>query len=358
MTPFRQHLTATAHREDFTPDDAQKDAVAVLDRLFVQLTSSPPSITNPKGFWDRLRGRRAPPTILLGAYLWGGVGRGKTRLMDLFFDVLPIEQKTRMHFQRFMRLVHHRLKAMPKYPDPLPVLAKELADKYRLIGFDEFHVDDVADAMLLSGLLHGLIENGVIFVFTSNLAPDELYLHGLQRERFLPAIDLIKRSTEVVHLSGKMDYRRASASATLTGFLLESDAAKTDFGEWFAQQAPEWLPNVTLEIHGRMFPARAVGGGHVWFDFATLCRTNRSSVDFLELCDRFHTWFISGISVMGPYDDDVANRFIQLIDALYDHKVQLYACAHVPLDQLYQGRRLAFAFARTTSRLSEMLAKN
>lgn len=358
MSPLGKHLEELARREKFLHDPAQQEALQYLDRLYTELAARSSVAQDKPRFFSRFLSAVGPLSRIKGVYLWGGVGRGKTRLMDMFFDAVPVEGKTRMHFQRFMRLVHNRLKELPQYPDPLPVVAAQLAQQYRLIGFDEFHVDDVADAMLLSGLLHAFIEQGVVFVFTSNLAPDELYLNGLQRERFLPAIDLIYRVTDVVHLSGDTDFRRLAVKQSLPGFMLETPENLTRFGEWFASQSPQWTPNVTLQIHGRAFPAKAVGEGMVWFDFQTLCKTKRSSMDYLELCDRFSTWFISGIHVMGEYDDDVANRFIQLIDALYDHKVRLFASARVPLAQLYQGRRLAFPFQRTASRLSEMLSKD
>ncbi len=359
MSPLIKHIEETARRENHVHDPAQQEALVHLERLYSQLVNRQPGSRGKSGLLTRLWTPSATTAATVkGIYLWGGVGRGKTRLMDMFFDALPVPLKTRMHFQRFMRMIHHRLRELPRHPDPLPVVATQLAGKYNVIGFDEFHVDDVADAMLLSGLLHALVDQGVVFFFTSNLAPEELYLNGLQRDRFLPAIDLIHRVTDVVHLHGETDFRRRAVKGELSAFMLETPENLARFGEWFALRSPAWTPNANLEIQGRIFPARAVGERNVWFDFATLCKTNRSSLDYLELCDRYSTWFVSGIHSLGEYDDDVANRFIQLIDALYDHQVRLYVSAHAPLEQLYRGRRLAFPFQRTLSRLSEMLSSS
>ena len=335
-------------------DDAQFNAVCALQKVYEQLLA--PSIKpTQKGFSFFKRKEVHAPTQ--GIYLWGGVGRGKTYLIDSFFSCLPFKEKRRVHFQRFMKEVHDILKNLPKTPDPLPIVAKRFADSTRLICLDEFHVADVADAMLLAGLLKGLLDEGVVLVYTSNIAPDELYLNGLQRQRFLPAIELIKQYNNVIHLDSPTDYRMGSSSSHLGFYAHSSDEIVQTFKEIIVEKVIgelNWSDN--LVINQRNLKTVAYGKNVIWSSFAELCGSPKSYYDYLVIAERFQVVMLSDIPAMNSGMDDVANRFIQLIDALYDHGSELIASASVNVPQLYTGQRLAFQFQRTQSRLTEMFS--
>ncbi len=352
MTPKERYQIDLTH-EGFHHDPAQDRAIEQIERLYARLTAPQrPSHPGLMGIF-----RKAPVASVKGLYLWGGVGRGKTYLVEIFYDCLKFSQKRRVHFQRFMQEIHRDLKALPKSPDPLPILANSLARETRILCLDEFHVDDVADAMLLAGLLKGLIESGVTLVFTSNIRPEELYLHGLQRQRFLPAIDSIKTHTEEIHVDGETDYRLGLLEQTETFFTPNDERAKQALLSRFKERVgADGAFNVPLEINKRTVIAKAQGTDVIWFDFGELCATPRSSADYLRVAEIFNTVFISDIAAMDESTDDVVNRFIQLIDALYDHNVCLIASAEVGVTNLYKGERQAFAFRRTISRLQEMFS--
>ncbi len=349
MTP-KERYRRDLRRPGFEHDPEQARAVEALDTLYHRLLEPPPKPT----LWQRLRGERPGP--VRGLYLWGGVGRGKTYLMDTFFDCIPFEEKERLHFHRFMQQIHEQLKKLPKTPDPLPIVAHEVARRVRLLCLDEFFVHDIGDAMLLAGFLEALFENGVTLVTTSNVAPRDLYRNGLQRQRFEPAIELIERHTETVALGHGRDYRSRLLEQAGT-YHVERQAAAAR--ERLAAQWRALVPNAVaaprpLAVNHRTIDAEALADGVAWFDFEALCATPRSAADYLEIARTFPTLLLGWVPVLDESRDDVAQRFIHLIDALYDHNVKLVVAAADYPPRLYTGQRHAFSFQRTVSRLVEM----
>jgi cell division protein ZapE len=343
-------------REGFVEDPAQRQAVAKLDALFQKLRASeraqretPPLLR----WWRNLRGGIAEPER--GLYLWGGVGRGKTYLVDTFYDCLPFQRKLRVHFHRFMQRVHAELRALEGEKDPLELIADRLAEDALVLCFDEFFVSDIADAMILGGLMEALFARGITLVATSNIIPDELYRDGLQRQRFLPAIELLKRHTEVLNVDAGVDYRlRALEQAELYHFPLDREANES-LQRSFDALAPETgLQWERLEINGRYLSSRCVADDVVWFEFAELCDGPRSQNDYIELARIYHAVLLGNVPAMGAANDDQVRRFISLVDEFYDHNIKLVISAEVPLLDLYSGGRLEFEFQRTTSRLQEM----
>ncbi|MFT4853025.1 MAG: cell division protein ZapE [Bacteroidia bacterium] len=288
-------------------------------------------------------------------YFWGGVGRGKTYLMDLFFDALPFANKQRMHFHRFMRHVHQQLQALQGEPNPLLGIADDFAAQYRVLCFDEFFVSDITDAMILAGLLDALLARGVVLVATSNVAPVNLYRDGLQRSKFLPAIALLVAKTTILNVDGGVDYRlRVLQDAEIFHSPLDA-AADASLARSFKSLSPNaGRPDVSLEIEGRNIPSRRCGDGVVWFEFSALCEGPRSQNDYIELAMQFQTVLVSNVPQFTPQHEDAARRFISLVDEFYDHNVKLIMSAAVPILALYKGERLVFEFQRTESRLQEM----
>ncbi len=297
---------------------------------------------------------RRPPTPQ-GVYIQGGVGRGKTWLMDLFHDCLPMLDKRRVHFQAFMKDIHDNLAGLPRSPDPLKVVARRIAGQTRVLCLDEFHVDDIADAMILSGLLDALFRHRVVLVASSNIPIDELYRDGLQRERFLVAIGLLHRHMREIRMCDGPDYRKASPERSQAVFLL-SQCDSRDLLETRLRQlaGPSIRRDVEITLNRHRLRARAVAEGLAWFGFDSLCAGWHSAADYVELAQRFHTVFIERVPVMTDEHDSEARRFIDLVDALYDNRVRVLMTAEAPPDALYRGRRLAFAFERTSSRLHAM----
>jgi cell division protein ZapE len=339
-------------------DPLQEMAVEALQRLYVDLLAQRESrqgwIT---ALTQRLRNQSGAP--VKGLYLWGGVGRGKTHLVNSFHECLPLEQKFRVHFHRFMQQMHAELKTLRHTPDPLKVVAERLVRRARIICLDEFHVSDVADAMLLGRLLAALFERGVTLVATSNIAPDDLYRGGLQRERFLPAIDLIKTHAQVLHLDSPEDYRlRALEKAEIYHWPLD-EASDESLLASFRRLGPEGVRvGEVLEIEGRPIKTVRSADGIAWFDFQELCDGPRGVADYIEIGRAYHTVFIANIPLMGDADNDKAARFIQLVDVFYDHNVNLIVSAAAPPNELYYPEgRLVFAFERTISRLEEMQSR-
>lgn len=339
----------------FTADSAQLRAVEELDRVRRSLIARPPA----RGLRSRLRkllpslaGRHPPVT---GAYLWGGVGRGKTFTMDLFFDSLPFEDKLRYHFHRMMYRVHRRLAELENLTDPLEVVAEELAAQARVICFDEFFVSDIADAMILGRLLDSLFRRQVTLVTTSNIPPNDLYSGGLQRQKFLPAIDLINTHTAVLRIDGGTDYRlRVLKQAEIFHSPLD-DAAEKNLAAYFRDIAPDTgTTDQNIEILGRAVRTLRRADGIVWFDHATLCAGPRSQDDYIEIARIFQTVILSQVPVMDEFRENEARRFIALVDELYDRRVKLIISAAAPIETLYQGTRLAREYERTASRLREM----
>lgn len=338
----------------FQQDPAQEQAVEHLDALHDALVREEAQYGRPLrrlGRW--LRGGRETPVT--GLYFWGGVGRGKTYLMDLFYDALPFERKLRIHFHRFMQRVHRELGEMEGHSDPLDAIAERFARETRVICFDEFFVSDIGDAMILANLLKGLFHRGVTLVCTSNIEPDGLYWNGLQRARFLPAIDLLNRYTHVLNVDGGVDYRlRTLEQAQLFHYPLDQ-AAEEGLRKSYRDLALEAGDHERdLEINGRLIRALRHSDDVVWFEFQELCDGPRSQNDYIELAREFHAVIVSGVPVMDGNSDDRARRFINMVDEFYDRCVKLILSAEAPIPELYQGTNLAFEFERTESRLLEM----
>ncbi|GHA87652.1 cell division protein ZapE [Lysobacter bugurensis] len=339
-------------RGDWSFDAAQQSALDELDRLYDALVTPP-----RRGLFDRLGdrlfGRTPPPPT--GLYLWGGVGRGKTFLIDLFFDALPIEHKRRTHFHRFMREVHAQLRAHAGASDPLALIARQWRDSLRVLVLDEFFVNDIGDAMLLGRLLERLFAEGVALVTSSNTAPENLYLHGLQRERFLPAIEQIQAHCATVHLDSPNDYRlRALTRSPVYRTPLDEQAEAWLTTRWIELTAGAPRIDGPLVIDERTIPVRALAEGHAWFDFGALCDGPRAASDYIEIATEYHTVLVGGVPRFDGRNDDPARRFVHLVDEFYDRHVNLVCTAADTPERLYAGGKLDGAFERTASRLVEM----
>ena len=291
-----------------------------------------------------------------GVYFWGGVGRGKSLLMDTYYEHIPVVRKIRIHFHEFMHGVHRELETLKGQSDPLDEVAKRVAERYRLICFDEFHVSDIADAMILHRLLDGLVKHGVGFVMTSNYKPDDLYPNGLHRDRILPAIELIKRINDVVNVDAGIDYRRRTLTQAVTYYTPNDDAAEEALANLYHKLTPH-SEGHSIHINHREIQARAYAGSVAWFDFNSLCGTARSQNDYLDLIRVFDTILLSNVPVMSPAMASQARRFTWLIDVMYDHNVKLFVSAQAPAEQLYTEGQMANEFFRTVSRLVEMQSK-
>lgn len=357
MTP-EEHYRRDLESDGFSYDPAQEQAVAHLQRFYEELIEERGRRTRSISALAKIKGvfRKTPEYMpVKGLYFWGGVGRGKTYLMDVFFDSLPFDNKLRTHFHRFMQRVHRRLKALEGSKNPLDIVADELAEQAMVICFDEFFVSDITDAMILGGLFEQLFERGVSLLATSNIVPDDLYKDGLQRQRFLPAIAALKQYTEVVNVDGGVDYRlRALEQAELYHSPLDAEA-DTSLRCSFDSLAPEpGKENVELDIENRIITAKMCADDVAWFEFDELCDGPRSQNDYIELAREFHAVLISNVPQLKASSDDQARRFINLVDEFYDRNVKLVLSAEVPLAELYAGGRLEFEFERTSSRLLEM----
>ncbi|MDD2712223.1 MAG: cell division protein ZapE [Simplicispira sp.] len=297
------------------------------------------------------------PDIPRGVYMYGGVGRGKSFLMDCFFNAVPLKRKVRLHFHEFMREVHRELAGLQGTVNPLDVLGARMAKRYKLICFDEFHVADITDAMILHRLLAALFENGVGFVTTSNFKPDDLYPNGLHRDRILPAIALLNERLEVLSVDNGTDYRRRTMEQVKLYHMPLGPDADAQMAQAFEQLAEVRDENPLLHIEAREIQARRKAGGVVWFDFKDLCVGPRSQNDYLELANQFHTVLLSNVPYMPVSMASPARRFTWLVDVLYDRRVKLIMSAAVPPEQLYTEGPLAHEFVRTVSRLNEMQSK-
>jgi cell division protein ZapE len=307
---------------------------------------------------SKLKRLFAAPDVPRGVYLWGGVGRGKSLLMDAFYATVAIGRKTRVHFHAFMRDVHQALRSLKDEVDPLAAVAARIAQRHRLVCFDEFHVNDIADAMILGRLLRGLLDNGVVLVTTSNYAPDDLWPQGLLRERFLPAIALIKQRLDVVEVDAGVDYRLRALEHVDAYHVPAGSAADEALASAYEAMRGGPDESTHLTIEGRTLVARRRAGSVVWFDFSALCDGPRSQRDYLELARRFAVLLLSDIPRMGVEMADQARRFTWLVDILYDHRVKLVASAAVPADALYPEGPNAREFPRTVSRLAEMRTRD
>lgn len=346
----RLREAVSAHRLQF--DAAQLDAAARLDRLAAELRAGAPGWL---GRWRSRLGWKIHGAAPRGLYLWGGVGRGKTLLMDAFFASLQPFAGERAHFYRFMRGVHAELAGARGGTRPLERVAARIAARARVLCLDEFFVADIGDAMILSGLFAGLFSRGVTLVATSNVAPRDLYKDGLQRQRFLPAIELLEEHVEALRLDSGVDYRLRTLERAPTYLDSSRPGTHDELAQRFRELAGGAAPGpVTLTIEGR--PLRAIGaaGDTAWFDFRELCVGPRSQNDYIELARMFGTVFISDIPVLTPLDEDAARRLIMLIDELYDRRVKPVISAAAPPAELYRGERLRLEFERAASRLVEM----
>lgn len=349
-----ERYAADLKRDDFHRDPAQEYALQHLQRLYEELVKEQ---NRQQGFLERIfgRSREEDPQLVKGLYLWGGVGRGKTYLMDCFFECLPFDDKSRMHFHRFMRFVHHELKGLGEGLDPLQTIADRLRQRARVLCFDEFHVADITDAMLLGRLLAALFERGVTLVATSNQAPDKLYWDGLQRAQFLPAIELIKQYTEVIHLDGNVDYRLRTLEKAEIYHCPLDDAARVSLNASFERMASEiGTRDEVLEVEGRGIQTVRCADGLVWFEFDEICAGPRGAADYIEIGLCYHTVLVSNVPVMGGTMDDQAKRFMTMVDEFYDRNVKLIVSAMAEPGDLYTGSRHAKSFKRTVSRLQEM----
>lgn len=362
LSPAQRYAELLAAGE-LTADDGQALAVAGLDDLYQRYLAKQEQPQPERSLWSRMFGglREDPkPRPLQGLYMWGGVGRGKTFLMDLFVEALPPGAALRMHFHRFMREVHRGLNDNSGAANPLNLVADDFAAKGSVLCFDEFFVSDIGDAMILGELLAALFERGVALVATSNVEPVNLYENGLQRRRFLPAIDLLHEHVDILNVDGGIDHRlRVLEQAEIYHVPLDAQAEASLSRSFTSIAAMEQVErNHALRIEGRDITARRCAEGVVWFDFAALCDGPRSQNDYIELAMLFHTVLVSDVPRFTSKLEDQARRFISLVDEFYDRGVKLILSAEEPVHELYQGERLTFEFERTESRLLEMRSRD
>lgn len=353
ISKYQQDLT----RDDFQYDAAQENAVQHLQRLYDDLMVKPVPVSGFKKVLNRWVKIYKKPEVkpVKGLYFWGGVGRGKTYLVDTFFDCLPIKNKMRVHFHRFMHRVHEEMKSLSGQAEPLSIIAKRFADETCVICFDEFFVSDITDAMILGKLFEELFSLNVTLVATSNIIPDELYRNGLQRERFLPAIKLINEHTEIVNVDSGVDYRlRTLEQAEIYHFPLDEQASK-NLATYFNQLSIEdGKCGATIDINNRQLTTISAAEGVVHFDFSVLCESARSQTDYMEISRMYHTVLLANVKQMNGDSDDSARRFIALVDEFYERHVKLIISAEVAMESLYHSGRLEFEFKRCLSRLQEM----
>lgn len=350
-----QWIVQHAAEHGFTLDASQLKAVAHLERLYEDLIG----LEKMESLLVRLLARKR---VVKGLYLWGGVGRGKSFLMDSFFNCAPVVKKRRIHFHRFMQEVHQRMNALTGQAEPLAGVARDVARDTRLLCLDEFHITDITDAMLMRKLLEGLMEQGVVVLTTSNFEPDSLYLHGLQRQQFIPAIDLIKQNFDVVNVDDGVDYRLRELEKAGV-YHVGADGDERMAREFIAIARHEMSDGDQLEIEGRVVPVRRHARDIAWFDFDALCDGPRGKPDYIELSKRYHTVMVSNVPRFGPGTGDILRRFVWMIDEFYDRRVKLIISASVPAEELivetdasdaFQANLNASLKERLVSRLTEM----
>ena len=344
----RSTYEAELLQRGYTTDPAQQRAIDALERCASEWATYKQRRSNA------LKKMFVKPDIPRGVYMFGGVGRGKSFLMDCFFNAVPIRRKTRLHFHEFMREVHRELRDLQGTVNPLDELGARIAQRYKLICFDEFHVADVTDAMILHRLLDALFKAGVGFVTTSNFHPDGLYPNGLHRDRILPAIELLKHKLEVLSVDNGTDYRQRTLTHIELYHTPLGEAAEVAMAKTFVELAEARDEDPVMHIESREIRSMRRAGGVIWFDFRTLCGGPRSQNDYLEIATQFHTLLLSGVPQMAVRQASEARRFTWLIDVLYDRRVKLVMSAEVPPEQLYLEGPMAHEFPRTVSRLSEM----
>ncbi|HEY0211678.1 cell division protein ZapE [Acerihabitans sp.] len=346
---------------EYQADAVQAGAVDRLERLHRQLLARDAAAPAAAGLLGRLglrlRGKNNADAAvpIEGLYMWGGVGRGKTWLMDLFFQSLPGERKLRLHFHRFMLRVHEEMNRLQGHQDPLELIADDFKAQTDVLCFDEFFVTDITDAMLLGTLMRALFARGITLVATSNIPPDELYRNGLQRARFLPAIELIKRHCAVMNVDAGIDYRLRTLTQASIYLTPLGERTAADMARIFTRLAgarPEGAP--VLTVNHRPLPTLGARDGVVALDFTTLCAGARSQNDYIVLSRLYHTVLLHDVHAMGSRDENTARRFVALVDEFYERQVKLVISADASLEELYQGQLLGFEFQRCLSRLREM----
>lgn len=344
--------------EELRHDPAQEHVMHELQFIYNEIIQQEPELIQKKSllsfFTDRNKKQDTP--AIKGLYLYGGVGRGKTHLVDFFFEHLPIQKKMRLHFHRFMQIVHEELAKLDSVERPLKHVAKIFSDKAQVLCFDEFHVIDITDAMLLGKLLEHLFDNGLILVTTSNFHPDDLYKNGLQRDRFIPAINLLKQHTKLVEMGGQYDYRSEAFKELGVYYFINDENSEERLEHHFKLLSGVELYEGRKEIiiNKRLIPVKKFAPNIVWFEFDDLCNTARSTEDFTEIASYFKTILISNIPHMDSSLDDAARRFINLIDTFYDMHVNIVVSAAVEPEKIYSGKKLSFEFDRAVSRINEM----
>jgi cell division protein ZapE len=348
VTSVREAYDSELVARGYTSDPAQLRAVEALERCAREWAAFKEQRSNA---FKKLINR---PDVPRGVYMYGGVGRGKSFLMDCFYNAVPIVRKTRLHFHEFMREVHRELTELQGTVNPLDELGKRMAKRYRLVCFDEFHVADITDAMILHRLLAAMFDNGIGFVTTSNFRPDDLYPNGLHRDRILPAIALLNEHLEVINVDNGTDYRRRTMEQVKLYHTPLGPEADAQMDEAFTRLAESHDEDPVLHIEARDIRSRRKAGGVVWFDFKTLCGGPRSQNDYLEIATQFHTVLLSDVPQMFVRHASEARRFTWLVDVLYDRRVKLIMSAQVPPEALYTEGPMAHEFPRTISRLNEM----
>ncbi len=338
-------------------DEAQFSLVRQLQELFEQVTQNQNRVRLHTRLWNRLFARDSFKPNIRGLYIWGGVGRGKTYLMDVFYECLPGKGKLRTHFHRFMQRAHRDLTVLQGHKNPLELVAERIAREVSILCFDEFSVRDIGDAMILAGLLDALFERRVILIATSNTAPDLLYEGGLQRQRFLPAIQLIRENMQTIEIQHGVDYRLRSLTQATLYHCPVTEASDSLLLSCFCQLVPDPAKirkNESIEILERSIDSRYCTDDVVWFGFGQICEGPRSVFDYVELAKMYHAVILADVPQMNEQFGDSAKRFISLVDELYDCRVKLIISAEAPISALYTGEKLSFEFERTRSRLIEM----
>lgn len=360
MSPLALYEQALENGE-YQPDDVQRAAITQLNGIWQALSGSQPAVeSGGSGLFGKIgkllgKGKTAVQPPARGLYMWGGVGRGKTWLMDMFFQAIPGERKQRLHFHRFMLRVHEELTALQGQSDPLQTVADRFKAETDLLCFDEFFVSDITDAMLLGTLMEALFSRGITLVATSNIPPDDLYRNGLQRARFLPAIEMIKQHCDIMNVDAGIDYRlRTLTSAHLWMTPLNEATAKEMERMFVVLAGKPREAHAPLEINHRQLPTLGMADGVLAMDFLTLCGEGRSQHDYIELSRRFHSVLLYDVPVMIYKTEDQARRFLALVDEFYERHVKLVVSAEASLYEIYQGSRLKFEYQRCVSRLQEM----
>lgn len=350
------HYQMSIDSGELEADPFQKQIIIELQQVYNTLLTH----SNPHNhhFFKRIFSRITHKTVAIrkGLYLWGGVGRGKTLFVDYFFNLVPTDRKLRLHFHRFMLLIHEELSLLKHLSDPLRIVTEKLAQRIDLLCLDEMHVNDITDAMLLSKLFEHLFTHGVLLVTTSNYPPTALYKDGLQRERFIPTIKRLEKYTRVVHMGGDKDYRLKTLKKSAVYYCSSHQLSESRLQYYFHKVATveRHQDRTDIIIKQRRIPVKMWADGVVWFDFSQICTTARSIGDYIQIATLFHTVLISNILIMPSSMDDIARRFVNMIDEFYDLQVNLVVSAQTTPEKLYTGKKLKFEFKRTASRLYDM----